>query len=375
MRVLILMGKYCPWSRSTAAAIQGLGHQVHVVDFSDEYGEGYINSSVPGIRKDADALEKMVSGVHLVDPPLKNKTRYVLGAFRLHQLAKRLEVDAVLSLEGTGFALLAFLSGFRPYFMYAVGSEILFAGRVKRCINRILMTSATKVLANGDFLAVRAREQAPKARIEKLLLGVDPSRFHMADLSKKPIQIICTRGFQDVYNNEMIIRSLALLPDNIPEFQFIFTSAGPLLEGMVGLADRIVPARIREKIVFWKGVSYESILEGLCQSHIFVSMSKSDGTSTALLEALASGLYPILSDIPQNREWVNPIEGNGILIALNSVESLTIALDKCVRQIGNLRKYSHYNIALVNERANAKINREHLVRVIEKSISENRGRQ
>jgi glycosyltransferase involved in cell wall biosynthesis len=173
----------------------------------------------------------------------------------------------------------------------------------------------------------------------------------------------------------MIIRSLALLPDNIPEFQFIFTSAGPLLEGMVGLADRIVPARIREKIVFWKGVSYESILEGLCQSHIFVSMSKSDGTSTALLEALASGLYPILSDIPQNREWVNPIEGNGILIALNSVESLAIALDKCVRQIGNLRKYSHYNIALVNERANARINREHLVKVIEKSISENRGRQ
>ena len=37
---------------------------------------------------------------------------------------------------------------------------------------------------------------------------------------------------------------------------------------------------------------------------MFVSLSKSDGLSTALVEAMACGLVPVVSDIPANREVV-----------------------------------------------------------------------
>jgi glycosyltransferase involved in cell wall biosynthesis len=40
----------------------------------------------------------------------------------------------------------------------------------------------------------------------------------------------------------------------------------------------------------------------------------SDGTSVSLLEAMAAGCVPVLSDLPANREWV--VDGlNGFLVS------------------------------------------------------------
>jgi glycosyltransferase involved in cell wall biosynthesis len=41
-------------------------------------------------------------------------------------------------------------------------------------------------------------------------------------------------------------------------------------------------------------------------SDLYVSASRTDGSSISLLEALASGRPVIVSDIPGNREWVEP---------------------------------------------------------------------
>ena len=42
---------------------------------------------------------------------------------------------------------------------------------------------------------------------------------------------------------------------------------------------------------------------------IFVSIPKSDGTSAALLEAMAAGVTPVVNDLPANWEWVDPSIG------------------------------------------------------------------
>jgi glycosyltransferase involved in cell wall biosynthesis len=39
-------------------------------------------------------------------------------------------------------------------------------------------------------------------------------------------------------------------------------------------------------------------------AHVYVSTSKSDSTSVSLLEAMAAGSFPVVSDLPANREWV-----------------------------------------------------------------------
>jgi glycosyltransferase involved in cell wall biosynthesis len=51
----------------------------------------------------------------------------------------------------------------------------------------------------------------------------------------------------------------------------------------------------------------------LAQSDIYVYTSPYDGTSVSLLEALASGVFPVVTDIPSNREWIADGD-NGFLV-------------------------------------------------------------
>jgi L-malate glycosyltransferase len=63
----------------------------------------------------------------------------------------------------------------------------------------------------------------------------------------------------------------------------------------------------------------------LQESEIYVSASISDGASSSLLEAMACGLFPVVSAIPANQPWVedgktgflfDPGDANGLADAL-----------------------------------------------------------
>ena len=57
-------------------------------------------------------------------------------------------------------------------------------------------------------------------------------------------------------------------------------------------------------------------------SDLYLSASHSDGTSISLLEALACGCPALLSDIPGNREWIEP-GVQGWLFPSGDADSLT----------------------------------------------------
>ena len=64
--------------------------------------------------------------------------------------------------------------------------------------------------------------------------------------------------------------------------------------------------KINEK-VFFGGHVPQIDLPGYYQAaDLYISASHSDGSSVSLMEALASGLPVLVSDIPGNVEWVEP---------------------------------------------------------------------
>jgi len=52
-----------------------------------------------------------------------------------------------------------------------------------------------------------------------------------------------------------------------------------------------------------------------------VSTSLYDGTSVSLLEAMVAGAFPVVADIPSNREWIRDVE-NGFLFPAGEEGSL-----------------------------------------------------
>ncbi len=371
MRLAILMSIASPWSREAALRLSELGHEIHIITFRDwNSSDSYLRTDDHFQASDIQRLRNSLAGVHFLDSRLHSGLRYLLSAPTLRKVLRRCGADALLTLYAGGQAAMAFASGFRPYAVYTVGSDVLKISRVKRKIARIVFRSADCIFVNGGYLTQETRALAPLTRLIPLYLGVDTTRFSPGPRAAVPVNIICTRGFSPVYNNEYLIHALTLMPDGLKEFSVTFASAGPLLSRARRLADELLPPRIRAKVRFLGGVSRECLVENVRRSHIYVSVSRSDGASISLLEALACGLFPVLSDIPQNREWINSDARNGMLIPLDQPETLATALQRAITDEHGRTQVAEYNRNLVLTRASISRNMAILASTLESMINQ-----
>jgi glycosyltransferase involved in cell wall biosynthesis len=100
-------------------------------------------------------------------------------------------------------------------------------------------------------------------------------------------------------------------------------------------------------------------------ANAYLSCAKSDGTSVSLLEAMATGLPAVVTDIPSNREWI--VEGeNGWLARVGSSEefSAKLLLAASVSQ-HDLAGISERNQDIVTQRADWDKNFPSLLRLYE----------
>jgi glycosyltransferase involved in cell wall biosynthesis len=84
---------------------------------------------------------------------------------------------------------------------------------------------------------------------------------------------------------------------------------------------------------------------------VFASVPESDGTSVSLLEAMAAGCVPVLSDLPANREWVTDGR-NGFLV--DDLVALDTALVRAIDESESgawARGGQPFNAALIRDKA------------------------
>ena len=354
MRIAMLTSLAVSWSREAALRLAELGHEVHVIDFESEVSGNYLNGR-PDIYGAAIAkLQRSVAGVHIIPGKDNSQWRYLRYAPRLRRIYKHIEADVLLSLWGGGFAMISCLSGIRPYAVFLGGGDVLRVSGIQKAISRFALDRAAVAFANGRYFGEKAKAFAPNACIHPIYLGVDTDKFTPKVPPHSPVTIICTRGFSHVYNNDYLIQALAKLPASLPDFRVVFTSTGESLNWTRDLADRILSPSIREKVEFLNGVTDEEMLKNLQRAHIYTSMSRYDGTSISLLEALSCGLFPILSDIPQNQEWIDPQSRNGILVPLDRPATYASRLAEAIRDSAHRNSVASFNRNLILKRADGR---------------------
>lgn len=357
MKFVIIMPIASPWSRNFAQQISKQGHDVFVIDPSaKKNSDSYLNDDDIFQKDNINSFLNSVSGYIINRSKLGYLVGMVKSIFVIRKTARQFNPDALIVLYGGLWGALAYMSRIRPYFIYIVGSDILVSGKIKQWINRLTLNSSEFVFSNGKHLARKANQIANKAKIENLYLGIDSDKFTPLDKNNSgPIQIICTRGFKEIYNNQYIIDCLSKIDfSKLPETKLVFTSAGPLLENIKEYTSTIQNIAFKENIVFLGGVSDFELLSYLQNSQIYISTSKSDGASTSLMEALSCGLYPILSDIPANREWIN--NENGALISLEDAETVAEKIQDIILNIEQLENVKKQNRNMILNIANAKKN-------------------
>ena len=368
MRIAMLVSLAVSWSREAALRLSELGHEVHAIDFESEVTGNYLRGRNDLYGDSIGKLEENLAGIHIIRGHDISQFRYLRYAPQLRKICKEIQGDVLLSLWGGGFAMISCVSGIRPYAVFLGGGDVLRVSGIQKTLSRFALDRAAITFANGQYFGERAKAFAPRAAIHPIYLGVDPSRFTPGEPPASPVVILCTRGFSHVYNNGYVIEALSLLPASIPDFRVVFTSAGELLEETQALADRILSPEVRQKVSFLNGVTDEGMLENLQNAHIYTSLSRYDGTSISLLEAMSCGLFPILSDIPQNREWIDPHVRNGMLVPLDQPATYAQRLEEAIRNRAHRNSMGPFNRRLILERADGRKTMAQVASLLESAI-------
>jgi glycosyltransferase involved in cell wall biosynthesis len=167
-----------------------------------------------------------------------------------------------------------------------------------------------------------------------------------AGLDNRPTNILSNRNLLPIYNVSLFIRAIPLVLREESKVKFFVAGDGPEREKLEKDAKNL---RIEDFVQFLGRIPHDTMLTLLNQTDIYVSTSLHDGTSVSLLEALGSGAFPVVTDIPSNREWISDGE-NGFLVPTDKERTLAIQIIKAIRDRSLVEKASQKNLRLVTEK-------------------------
>jgi len=248
------------------------------------------------------------------------------------------------------------LAGFHPYVVTAWGSDVLVEpGRdpISRWIAKWTLGRADLVTSNNAHMAERVIALgAPRKQVELVVLGTDAyfgERWEESvnvrgrPAAEAPV-ILCTRAHEPLYNIADIIDAHEVVRGKQPEAKLIVAHSGSLTEEL-----RARAASSGGNVEFTGTVDAERLRDLMTDAEVFVSVPSSDGTSVALLQALAAGSFPIVSDLETQREWID--DGvNGLRVPAGEPNVLAEAIIRALEDDDLRRRAAEANRLIVAER-------------------------
>ena len=176
-------------------------------------------------------------------------------------------------------------------------------------------------------------------------VGVDTENFsyqHDGDDIRKEfgmddsMKILLSVGeLNENKNHEIIIRAMAKMQSK--NICYMICGIGGREEYLKELARK---SGVQDRVFL---LGYRTDMKNIyAQADVFVFPSFREGLSVALMEAMASGLPVVCSDIRGNRDLVVPQKG-GYLLQGNSEETYAQAMERILTEKENSRDMSEYN--------------------------------
>jgi L-malate glycosyltransferase len=253
---------------------------------------------------------------------------YELFLPEFQSLVAELQPDLLHAGPVQGCGYVAALSGFHPLLITSWGSDLLLDANCNE-----QWTKATKVALNRadgffcDCDAVRTAAQGfaaiPDSRIAQFPWGIERRSFSSEGpvppslaLDPKVVRIICTRSWEPLYGIDVLLEAFRQANGVDDRLRLLLLGEGSMADAVHSFISK---AGLNELVMTPGRISRNDLPDWFRAANGYVSCALADGTSVSLLEAMATGLPVIATDIASNREWIT--EGqNGWLAAAGCPE-------------------------------------------------------
>jgi glycosyltransferase involved in cell wall biosynthesis len=181
--------------------------------------------------------------------------------------------------------------------------------------------------------------------------GINLSLARNLRLIEKPShrKIIVIKGYQDEIGQAInAILAIDKIVYKIQEFKIIIFSASPIIKDFckkIRLSNKIQLEIIETNTA----LNQKEIYRLFSKSRIFIGISKSDGISTSMLEAIALGVFPIQSNTSCGNEWIrNNI--SGFLVPWNDINFISKKILRAINDNALIEKSAKLNWAVIKKK-------------------------
>jgi glycosyltransferase involved in cell wall biosynthesis len=363
LRIAVLGDFDGPHARAWLRYFIGRGHDVHAISFYPPRTaiEGATmhalrRTSPPGPhsisveRGSATIAARVPRGLLR----LAHGARYRMAGLR--GVLRRIDPDVFHAHFIVEHGFYGALAGVHPLVVTAWGSDVLVEPRrdaISRLIARWTIGRADLVTSNNAYMARRIGALgALPAKVKVVTLGAERYDLERAADSvnrrapdpERASTVISTRAHEPLYNISEIIDAHAIVARERPEVRLVVAHGGSRTEALLRRA-----TAAGAHVAFTGFLDRAAFRDALAEAEIFVSVPSSDATSVALLQAMAAGAFPIVGDLPSQRELIT--DGvNGFLAPLHRPQALAERITRALADPTLRRTAAEINRRIVEER-------------------------
>lgn len=316
-----------------------LGNEVHVISHS--------NVPIKGAK------------VHYINYNLKN---FPLMVHKVHKLIKTINPDILHAHQVNTCGLYAASQKKYKTIVSAWGSDILLAPKksfIMKKIVQYVLKHSYYITSDSNYMSQKIIELGGnKDKILTFPMGIENDLLgfeHKYDFSKNEIHILSYRRLEKLYNIDIIIKGFSKALNKYKNLYLDIAANGTEFNNLNALVKSL---NIQDHVNFLGSFKRKDLGNILTNNDIFISIPDSDSTSVSLLESMCCGLFPIVSNLPSNLEWVTNKQ-NGIVLDSINENAVCDSINWCVRNYSCLSDISKINMKIIREKAlwenNAKI--------------------
>ena len=290
----------------------------------------------------------------------KNIIRVLILIKKLKKIVNKLKPDLIHAHQISSLAYVVPFLKFHPYILSAWGTDVLIRPYKSVIYSYMASNSIKKAdLLHCDGIKTwQALEKlgAPSEKIVRIYFGIDSDNFspekrsmefrEKIGVGQSPV-IISTRGLSPIYDISTLIHAIPKVIKEIPDAKFIIGSSGPLKEDLEELVKNL---NVSDNTIFTGRISDEDFPRYVSSADIYVSTSLSDaGLASSTGEAMACGLPVIVTEDPDNRNWIKDGE-NGFVIPVKNPDILADRIIKLVKNENLRKEFGKANRKIITER-------------------------
>jgi len=263
-------------------------------------------------------------------PGLRTLLREPIYFWHLWRGLKDVDVAHIFSASYWSFLLapapawfFAKLSGKKTIINYRSGEARDHLQRFRS--GKYVLARADRIVAPSAYLVDVFREFGLTAVVVPNL--IDLSQFRYRERHPLRPHLVCTRGFQDYYSVDVVVKAFAEVKKQYPDARLDLVGGGPLEADI----RRLVAALTLSGVTFTGVASRGNIGKYYDDADIFINASWLDNMPVSVIEAFGCGT-PVVTTSPESMPYLVENERTGLLSPVGDEHALAANVIRLLRE-------------------------------------------